>query len=70
MAALRALPIKQKVDLEELWNWPASQLQLALGWPNSLRAAIDRHWCRSGPTPDLMVPSDVLLPMAPIGQPV
>ena len=65
MAALRALAIEQKVDLDELWNWPASQLQLALGWPNSLMAAIDRHRCRSGPTPDLAVPSDVLLPMDP-----
>ena len=33
-------------------------------------AAIDRHRCRSGPTPDLAVPSDVLLPMDPNGQPV
>ena len=65
MAALRPWAIEQKVHLDELWNWPASQLQLALGWPTSLMAAIDRHRCRSGPTPDLAVPSDVLLPMEP-----
>jgi len=65
MAALRAWAIEQKVHLDELWNWPASQLHLALGWPTSLMAAIDRHRCRSGPTPDLAVPSDVLLPIEP-----
>ena len=65
MAALRAVSIEQCAGLDELWNWPRARLQLALGWPDSVMASFDRYRSRSGLSPDLTVPVDVLLPMDP-----
>ena len=63
MAALQAVAHEQKLTLRDLWAWPRQRLQSVLGWSDALMAGLDRYRAQRGPSPDLDVPLDVVLPM-------